>query len=84
MGKNHTFLTKKLCVLSICCLFELCLTIQTTYQRPNLDRFDIYPFTLHNGDPRVTVHASIPGYRCMHYYMGGIDMRGKWVDIKFV
>ena len=31
----------------------------------------------------LTVHAPIPGYRCMHCYAGGTIMRGKWVDIIF-
>ena len=28
----------------------------------------------------LTVHAPIPGYRCMHCYTGGTVKRGKWVD----
>ena len=59
---------KNVCVLSVCCLFELCLTIQITHQHPNLDKFDIYLFTPHNRAPLrnsactftwVSVHAPL-------------------------
>ena len=32
----------------------------------------------------LTVHAPIPGYRCMHCYARGNFMSDKWVNIKFI
>ena len=42
----------------------------------------IYPITPLNGAPRVTVHAPLSGYRCMHRYAGHLFRKISNVIVK--